>query len=77
MTPQHPETLRAAMRWLSPKEKEALTALLAEYERYEKALNQIASWQEGETVTSMCDDPGSARIARDALRATLKGEKHE
>lgn len=36
-------------------------------EIYEKALNQIAAWQDGEKVTSRFDEPGSAEIARNAL----------
>lgn len=46
---------------------EAMGKLREENERYQKALDQIASWQEGDTVRGNFDDPSSARIARAAL----------
>ena len=48
----------------------AFPAILAELERgrrYETALNLIASWREGDLVTSSFDEPHSARCARAAL----------
>ena len=42
-----------------------------------KALNQIASWDEGETVNSTFDSPGDAQFARNTLRdieLILKGD---
>lgn len=44
--------------------------LVADRERLREALNRIASWPEGETVSGSFDEPGSAQIARDALAAT-------
>jgi hypothetical protein len=44
-----------------------------ECEVYKAALNRIASWSEGDTVTSSFDEPGSAAIAREALRC-YRGE---
>jgi len=44
--------------------------LIADRERLREALNRIASWPEGETVSGSFDEPGSAQIARDALAAT-------
>lgn len=38
-----------------------------EIERLRKALNRIASWEEGDTVRGNFDEPNAARIARAAL----------
>jgi len=43
-------------------------ALKADNERMREALNIIASWREGPRVTSSFDEPGSAEIARQALK---------
>lgn len=43
----------------------------ARIEELEKALNLIASWGEGDEVNGSFDEPGSASIARDALRAEV------
>ena len=42
---------------------------LARIARLETALRQIASFREGQVVTSSFDDPASAKIAREALGA--------
>lgn len=38
-----------------------------------KALNVIASWAEGETVTGKFDEPSSAQLARNALKVWRGG----
>lgn len=43
-----------------------------EIERLREALNVIASWNEGETVTGSFDEPGAAQCARDALKSTAQ-----
>lgn len=48
--------------------KDAELATLRERVRvYENALNEIASWGEGEKVTGRFDEPHSAKKAREAL----------
>ena len=39
----------------------------ADRDKYAAALDQIASWREGAEVSGSFDEPGSARIAREAL----------
>jgi len=41
--------------------------LRAENKKMRDALNKIASWSEGAIVDKSFDEPGSAKIARDAL----------
>lgn len=45
-----------------------LARLEAENAALKEALNVIASWDEGETVTGSFDEPGSAHLARETLR---------
>lgn len=44
-----------------------LAAAEAKIARLTAALNEIASWSEGPEVNGSFDEPGSARIAREAL----------
>lgn len=46
----------------------ALEAVEANLAKAREALNEIASWPEGATVTGSFDEPGAARTARDALK---------
>lgn len=42
--------------------------LLERVRRYREALNEIASWGQGEQVTGSFDEPYAAQIAREALK---------
>jgi hypothetical protein len=44
-----------------------LADAIRERDRYREALDLIASWREGETVTNAFDEPGAAIVAREAL----------
>ncbi len=48
--------------------EEANSWLRSENERLLTALNHIAAWDKGPEVTSSFDEPGSAKIAREALK---------
>ena len=64
--------LRIALRGCITREKanRDMQMLRSTYKRMQKALNDIASWSEGETVNSSFDEPHSAEIARKALENT-------
>ena len=47
--------------------EEHVAALLHRIKELEAALNEIASWSEGDVVGSHFDEPGAAQIARSAL----------
>ena len=54
-----------------PDPRKVVAALRAERDKLKAALEEIASWREGEVVTSLFDEPGSAETARQALRGEV------
>lgn len=47
-----------------------LASLKRERDELREALNQIASWTEGDTVNGSFDEPNSAAVARAVLKRT-------